>query len=203
MQTLHTLIKELTPDDVPALEKHFLSLDENDRRLRFGSPLNDHAVRNYVRKIDFDRDAVFGVVDDKLNIIAAGHLARSGGAAELGVSVVTKHRGKGFGGAMLRRAHMHARNWGSPKLFMHCLSENSTMMYLARKQGMDIVAEYGEADAWLKLPPADTASYMNEVFEQRVALFDYALKSQLHGARRAAKVLANAGKPRSKSPKGL
>ena len=61
---------------------------------------------------------------------------------------------------------------------------NSAIMHLARKQGMDIIAETGEADAWLKLPPADAASYMTEVFEQRVALFDYALKTQLAGARR-------------------
>jgi hypothetical protein len=59
---------------------------------------------------------------------------------------------------------------------MHCLTENSAMMHLARKQGMHIAAAAGEADAWLALPPADAASYLGEVFEQRAALFDYALK---------------------------
>ena len=41
-------------------------------------------------------------------------------------------------------------------------TENSAIMHLARKQGMDIVAQTGEADAWLTLPPADTTSYMSE-----------------------------------------
>ena len=50
------------------------------------------------------------------------------------------------------------------------------MMHLARKQEMEIVTEYGEADAWLKLSPADASSHFGEVFAQRVALFDYALK---------------------------
>lgn len=195
MHSPQVLIKELTAQDTPALEKHFLALDKNDRRLRFGSPLNDHAVRHYVRHIDFGRDAVFGVADEKLRLVAAGHLARSVEAAEFGVSVLAEHRGRGLGGAMLRRAHMHARNWGAPRLFMHCLSENDALMRLARKQGMDIVAESGEAEAWLKLPPADTASYMNEVFEQRVALFDYALKAQLEGARRAVGALQSGGRP--------
>ncbi len=193
------LVKELTADELPALEKHFLQLDKEDRRLRFGYAVNDDAVRNYVRNINFGRDAVFGIADDDLNLIAAGHLARSGPdadmGAELGISVLPGHRGQGLGGAVLRRAHMHARNWGSASLFMHCLSENSTMMHMARQQGMEIVAKSGEADAWLKLAPADAASLMGEVFEQRVALFDYNLKTQLESARRAAQAMQTALAP--------
>jgi hypothetical protein len=63
------------------------------------------------------------------------------------------------------------------------------MMHLARKQRMEIVADAGEADAWLKLPPADASSYMSAVFDQRAALYDYVLKSQLAGARRVANAL--------------
>ena len=32
------------------------------------------------------------------------------------------------------------------------------------------------SDAWLRLSPADASSHFGEVFAQRVALFDYALK---------------------------
>jgi hypothetical protein len=62
------------------------------------------------------------------------------------------------------------------------------MMRLARNQGMQIVAGAGEADARLKLAPADALSYFGAVFEQRVALFDYALKS-LFRAGTASRVL--------------
>jgi hypothetical protein len=72
---------------------------------------------------------------------------------------------------------------------MHCLSENSAMMRLAQRQGMRIVLASGEADAWLELAPADASSYFGEVFEQRVALFDYALKRQADAARRIAAAL--------------
>jgi hypothetical protein len=54
--------------------------------------------------------------------------------------------------------------------------ENGAMMHLARKQGMHIVCEAGEADARLELPPADAGSHFGEVFAERVAVFDYALK---------------------------
>jgi hypothetical protein len=59
---------------------------------------------------------------------------------------------------------------------MHCLAENGVMMRLARKQEMQILVVAGEADAWLRLPPADASSHFGEVFAQRFALFDYTLK---------------------------
>jgi GNAT superfamily N-acetyltransferase len=170
------LTRELSPLERPALERHFLALGADDRRLRFGASLNDFALRAYVARIDFDADAVFGVYDDRLRLAGAAHLARSDGHAELGVSVLQGHRGRGVGGALLARAHRHARNWGVRRLFMHCLGENSAMLSLARSQGMALVASSGEVDAWLGLPPADAASLLGEAFEQRVALFDYALK---------------------------
>jgi GNAT superfamily N-acetyltransferase len=186
------LIKELSSFERPALERHFLALAGEDRRLRFGAGLNDFAVRAYVNGINFRRDAVFGVLDDELRVIGAAHLARSNSHAELGVSVLPGHRNRGIGGALLGRAHTHARNWGVHALFMHCLTENSAMLHLARKQRMEIVSDAGEADAWLKLPPADASSYLSAVFDQRVALYDYALKSQLAGARRFANALRRA-----------
>ena len=169
-------IRELSRPDRAALEPHFLALDGADRRLRFGAPLRDEAVRAYVSRIDFDHDTAFGVHDDALRLVGVAHLARSAGHAELGVSVLPAHRGRGIGAALLARAHLRARNWGMRELFMHCLAENDAMMRLARGQEMHIVVEAGEADAWLKLPPPDASSHFGEVFAQRVALFDYALK---------------------------
>ena len=184
-------IRQLSRAERPSLYEHFLTLQQNDRRLRFGTPLSDHSVREYVERIDFGHDAVFGIVDDELRLLGVAHVARASGHAELGVSVLEGHRSRGIGGALLARAHMHARNWGMRELFMHCLTENAAMMRLARRQKMDIVAEAGEADAWLKLPPADAASHFGAVFAQRIALFDHALKSQLALAR----TLADALKP--------
>jgi GNAT superfamily N-acetyltransferase len=173
---MKNLIRELSRLDRPALERHFVSLGTVDRRLRFGVALSDYAVRGYVARIDFERDALFGVCDDELHLLGAAHLGRVDGHAELGISVLEGHRNRGIGGALLARAHLRARNWGVRALFMHCLSENSAMMRLARSHGMSIVTQYGETDAWLKLPPADAATHFGEVFEQRAALFDYALK---------------------------
>jgi len=178
-------VRELSGVDRLALAHHFLALAGEDRRRRFGAVLHDVAICRYVKGIDFERDAMFAVVNDELHIIGAAHLARADEDAELGVSVLPGYRDLGVGGALLRRAHVHARNWGLRELFMHCLFENHAIMHLAHKNGMDVVVRSSEADARLVLPPADALSYMSAVFEQHFALGDYALRSHFAGARNA------------------
>ncbi len=173
------LATELTPADRAALEQHFLALGADDRRLRFGAPQNDSAIRAYVERIDFGRDALFGVWGDDLQLRAAAHLARAGKRAELGLSVLAGHRRRGLGGALLSRACMRARNWGQHALFVYCLSENEAVMRLARKHGMAITAVAGEAHAWLELPPADAATFFDDLSSEALARFDFALKAQL------------------------
>ena len=177
-------VSELSPVHRAGLLRQFLELDAHDRWLRFGAAQSDSAVRAYVARIDFSHGAIFGVFDEELKIVGAAHVARADEHAELGVSVLREHRNSGIGGALLMRAVLRARNWGVRTLFMHCLRENETIMHLARKQGMRIVTEQGEANAWLGLLPADASSHFGEMFAQRVALFDYALKAHRAGARR-------------------
>jgi GNAT superfamily N-acetyltransferase len=176
--------RELHGHEHAKFAAHLRALDSEDRRLRFGLALPDGAIDDYTAGIDFGRDAVFGVFDDQLHLAGAAHLARAPGHAELGVSVLPGYRGRGIGAVLLARAHLHARNWGIGVLFMHCLAENGAMMHLARKQGMRIVAESGEADARLELPPANPASIAQALFDERLGLFDYALKTQFDTARR-------------------
>ena len=97
-------IRELTRVERPALLEHFLALANGDRRLRFGTPPSDYALRQYVERIDFDHDAVFGVADEDLRPLGVAHVARNGTHAELGISVLEGRRGRGIGGALRRRA---------------------------------------------------------------------------------------------------
>ena len=174
----------------PQLREHFLALPPEDIRLRFGAPLPAESILRYLDGIDFEVDAVFGVYDDALHLIGVTHVAFSDDAAELGVSVLPGHRSRGIGSALFMRAVEHARNRFFTRLFMHCLSENSAMMHIARKAGMAICVDTGEAQAILKLPPADQASVAGEFVGQRLALFDYALKSQMAALQRAADAIA-------------
>jgi RimJ/RimL family protein N-acetyltransferase len=178
MSAKNVAVQRLTEGSRPELSRHFLSLDREDVRLRFGVVIPEAAIAAYVERIDFDTDAVFGVYDEELVLAAVAHVAFSGDMAELGVSVLPAHRGRGLGSALLARAAEHVRNRFVTRLFMYCLAENAAMMHIARKLGMKICIDTGEADAFLKLAPADPASVTGEFVEQRLALFDYALKSQ-------------------------
>jgi GNAT superfamily N-acetyltransferase len=170
---------------------HFLALNEQERYMRFGSVLPDELITKYVQKINFSRDAVFGVYDDDLNLVAVAHLAYlPKGAltwapsstakeriAEFGVSVLASMRGRGIGSKLFERAAMHCRNNDVDTLYVHCLTSNEVMMHIARKAGMELHREHGEVDAYLRLPPADVGSVLQEAVDEQVATLDYTLKS--------------------------
>ena len=132
---------------------HFLSLSAEDRRLRFGSSLSAEGIASYVDRIDFERDAAFAVHDDSLLIVGIAHVALSDDHAELGLSVLPAHRGRGVGSALFERGAQHARNRFVRTLFMHCLRENAAIVHIAQRFGMQIVTESGDADAHLELLP--------------------------------------------------
>ncbi|MDT3737439.1 MAG: GNAT family N-acetyltransferase [Denitratisoma sp.] len=190
MKTVPVL--QLSETNREALRRHFLALDAADLRLRFEHVISEVALMKYVDSIDFGRDAVFGVFDDKLELAGVAHLGLRGEIAEFGVSVVPGHRGEGIGTALYRRAYEYSRNHRITTLFVHCLKENAAMMHIARKAGMEIVLDAAEVEAHLRVPPGDPVSYTEEFIDDRVGLFDLALKSQFLAARTFTEAMANA-----------
>ena len=169
--------------------EHLLALPPGDARLRFGSAISNDTIAKYVEGIDFDTDEVFGVYGDGLKLVGAAHLAFIGEVAELGVSVLPERRGHGVGEALVARAAEHARNRKVRQLFMHCLAENATMIHIARRASMDVVIDSGDANAHVALPPADSRSMQSEFLADRVALYDFALKSHVETLRRIGMAL--------------
>ncbi|MET3131846.1 RimJ/RimL family protein N-acetyltransferase [Oxalobacteraceae bacterium GrIS 1.11] len=190
------LVKQLYERDRRRMVKHFLALEKSDRLLRFGSQLPDELVAAYVNRIDFTRDIVYGVYNRVFQLVAVGHLAfapkeksparnavtSKDRVAEFGVSVARSTRGMGIGSKMFERAAIHCRNNDVDTLYMHCLSSNQTMMHIAKKAGMKILRDYGEADAYLQLPPPNPASVLQEAVEEQFATLDYTLKANARAA---------------------
>jgi RimJ/RimL family protein N-acetyltransferase len=102
--------------------------------------------------------------------------------AEFGVSVSKSARGQGVGSRLFQRAAIHCRNADVDTLYMQCLTSNQTMMHIAKKAGMEIKREYGEADAYLQLPPPSPASVMAEALEEQWAVIDYTVKANARAA---------------------
>jgi GNAT superfamily N-acetyltransferase len=185
-------VKELTPRMRRRLLKHFIALSAADRLLRFGSIVSDDVITRYVDNIDFSRDTVFGVYDRRLRLLGVGHLAfalrgpavgsgvtEKALVAEFGVSVAAAARGKGVGSALFERAAIRCRNADVDTLTMQCLSSNKVMMHIAKKAGMEIHRDYGEADAYLKILPADPGSVMHEAWQEQAATLDYTVKANV------------------------
>ena len=181
------LTRELSENERPSLLTHFLALDQESRRLRFGGGgfSSDEFLRAYVKQIDFERDAVFGVLDADLCLIGVAHLARGAEYAELGISVLPSHRGQGIAAALLERAHTYARNRDISVLLMHCLAENAAMIHLANKQGMQVEIGGGASSARVEMQPASLSTIASELLMQRVALFDFALRSNVLAVQQA------------------
>ena len=178
-------VRELHAGHRAAILHHLLLLNEEDRRLRFGTQTPDEVIHHYVEGLDLIRDAAFGSFDSQLRLIGMAHLAylsKTKGqphAAEFGVSVLPAGRGKGIGTALLASAFVHSRNTHIETLFVHCLANNRAMMHLAQKAGMRVEYAYGDADAYLKLPPANSGTIVEEAANEQWADFDYAFKENL------------------------
>lgn len=183
--TLPLVVYPLSAASRPRILEHLVRLSPSDRRLRFGVACSDEAIAAYVERLDFERDAVFGVSDAEDLLVGITHLARVDDVAELGLSVSEARRGSGFAQAMFRRALLHARNRGFRELCMHCLSENAAMVHIARKAGMHILIDGTDRDAWLALPPATPVTFGEEIFEGQLVLLDWALRGAFPPARDA------------------
>ena len=176
-------IRSLGANHRERIANHLLSLDAQDRYLRFGYLAQDEHIQRYVEKLDFDRDEIFGIYNRKLELIAMAHLAHSAdknhqACAEFGVSVLSNARGRGYGARLFERAAMHATNDGISLLFIHALSENTAMLKIARNAGATVERDGTESEAYLHLPPSTFDSQVTELIEEQVAQTDYRIKVQ-------------------------
>ncbi|MBU3604427.1 GNAT family N-acetyltransferase [Polynucleobacter sp. AP-Kaivos-20-H2] len=184
-------VRELHAGYREEILNHLLQLNDEDRRLRFGTQTPDEVIRHYVESLDFNRDVIFGVFNLDLELVGMAHLAylpeRKGEAraAEFGVSVLPEGRSQGLGTALLQRSAVHSRNTNIETLYVHCLANNKAMMHLAQKAGMTVEYAYGDADACLKLPPANPATIVEEAANAQWAGMDYALKENLKRSNQA------------------
>ena len=180
-------ICHLRPYNLPDIKKHLLSLNAQDRYLRFGYAANDEHIKSYVRSLNFERDEIYGIFNQDLQILAMAHLAiniQANGpatqqmAAEFGVSVLASARGRGYGYHLFQRALMHARNANAATILIHALSENTPMLKIARKAGARVERDGSESDAYLSLPMANIDSQVNEIIEEGIADVDFHIKAR-------------------------
>jgi ribosomal protein S18 acetylase RimI-like enzyme len=182
-------IKSLSERHRPRMLAHLLALDMTDRYLRFGYAAADDQIRRYVERIAFERDEIFGVFNRRLELVALAHLAYEPsvdagrgrrGAAEFGVSVAVRGRGRGYGARLFDHAMLRARNRGVDTIVIHALSENTAMLKIVRKAGATIERTGVDAEAELRLPPDNDASRQAGRVEEALGELDYQFKQGAH-----------------------
>jgi GNAT superfamily N-acetyltransferase len=161
--------------------RHLLSLNKQDRYLRFGYNAKDQNIEQYVAKIDFARDEISGIYDRSLRLIAVAHLAYAIDdihvtCAEFGVSILPHARGRGYGARLFEHAVTNARNKCITRIFIHALSENTPMIRIATSAGARVERNGCESEAFLQLPARTLKSRLSEFVEQCVAQADYRIK---------------------------
>jgi RimJ/RimL family protein N-acetyltransferase len=166
-------VRALGRNDLDPVLAHLLTLDADDRRLRFGLAVSDDLIQAYVDSLKFDTDDVFGIFahspqpsphapHPEAQLIGLSHMAYEvgnavtkgeTGAAEIGLSVSLSARGQGVGTALFLRASQRAATRYVRKLKLHYLVENRAMQHIAAKAGMTMHSQAGETDAYLVLHP--------------------------------------------------
>jgi GNAT superfamily N-acetyltransferase len=174
-------VMPLTEADRPAITQHLLQLDNSDRYLRFGYSPSDAQIERYVDGLSFSTDQLMGVYNRHLHLIAMVHLAgprpdTPPDEAELGISVSAHLRGRGFGRRLFEHAMLLCRNHGITTLRIHALTENRAMLHLAQSAGASVDRMGSEAEAVLRLPASNLASWWEAWLENRAARLDFTVK---------------------------
>ncbi len=177
-------IRSLGVNHRERIARHLMALEPHDRYLRFGFSANDEQIQRYADSLNFERDEIFGIYNRRLELIAMAHLAFSvdpdlAACAEFGVSVLKSARGRGYGARLFDRAAMHARNEGVSRMFIHALSENTTMLKIARNAGATVERDGSESEAHLYLAPATLDTRLTELLAEQLAQADYRIKTQV------------------------
>jgi len=142
MKTIVPLTLRLNGADRIALLAHFLALDPEDRRLRFGAAVADEVIGQYVERLDLGRDGLFAVRDDDDGLAAVVHVAIGDSTGELGLSVLPAHRGHGHAVALLGEATRTFQAAGCSSALCDTGETNRPMVAALRRAG------YREHSRW-------------------------------------------------------
>ncbi|MGD0605521.1 MAG: GNAT family N-acetyltransferase [Streptosporangiaceae bacterium] len=129
-------IRQVRPDDAPALVRAYTNLGEQSRYRRFFTvmpELPDATLKAAVEVDHVDHEALVAVPLLSTEIVGECRFIRlpdQPGTAEAGVTVVDAWQGRGLGSALLARLSEHAAAAGIEYFTAEVLAENRTMLAL-------------------------------------------------------------------------
>ena len=174
------VIRKLLAHERGDLRNHLLSMDAEDRRLRFGHAVSAESILAYTTGIRWPQCWIVGAFED--GVLRGVAELRTGGrpcadsrTAELSVTVERAYQNRGIGTRLLERALLIARNRGFQSLFLLCLPENVKMQHIARKFGKQMSFRDGDVELRIITPAPDALSCYTEMLDDAAGLWQSAL----------------------------
>jgi acetyltransferase len=132
------LIRPMRAEDEPAVHAFIAKMSPEDLRLRFFQPMKtlSHTIAARLTQLDYDREMAFVLVNDgdPLGVVRLHREAR-GTSGEFAITVRSDQHGMGIGTLLMERIVSYARKIGLKTVFGVVLSENRSMLSLARRVG--------------------------------------------------------------------
>jgi acetyltransferase len=135
-------LRPIRPEDEPALIRMVESSEPNDIRLRFFSAMRTlgHAFAARLTQIDYSREMAFVIqaersADDDILGVARLIVDPNEEIAEFGIMVRSDQKGRGIGWMLMNAILAYARKRGFAEIYGEVLSENTTMLAMARTLG--------------------------------------------------------------------
>jgi GNAT superfamily N-acetyltransferase len=149
-------LRALTAEDRPAILAHWLRLPAEDRRLRFGVPVDASVLERLLSRTVFSHQEWLGYFTSDHVLVGVAHVPVLGGGrqAELGLSVDRQRQRAGVGRRLMREAMTRLEGRGVEQLVVQHARENSAMAALCTHYPGTMEYEYGEVLRHLEVPKA-------------------------------------------------
>jgi acetyltransferase len=160
------LLRPIVPEDEPALNRAFATLDPDEIRNRFLQPLRTlhHMLAARFTQLDYDREMALVLTEDgipgKQDIHAVVRLSADPDNEEAEFAIIVHHdmAGQGLGRLLMDRILAHARARGIAMVWGVTLRDNRRMRALARTTGFSQSTDPDDPSLVrlvLRLEPAD------------------------------------------------
>lgn len=174
------IIYKLDASEFHRYKLHLLSLDEESKYMRFGYHIRTEQIRELCKKWqeNSDKHVIFAIENEDLEIVGIAHISLEDDPAELAFSVLKECQGQGMGDALMKRAIEFCQNHSIKTGCMVCLGSNDKIKSLARKHGILVKTEHGDASAEVQIPAPSPLSIWSEAVTEQLAKMDHLGKAQ-------------------------
>lgn len=136
-----------TVEHYTAIIDHIISLNRDDRYLRFGYPASDERIRSYVDSTQNSEKSIWFCVEIDGCLVGTLHVAFGTASAEFGLTVASSARNKGIGKLMFANAYILILERGIKQVHLYCLSQNKAIQKIARSFGLQVITCGSDAEA--------------------------------------------------------